>query len=87
MAMTIYKYPLTVEDVQKVKLPTRHRLLKVHAQNDVPTLWALVDPEFPDTEIEIRIIGTGWELPREVADWDYLGTVHTPPFVWHIFKV
>lgn len=59
MKNTIWKFTLEVSDMQKVIMPIGAEILAVQAQNEIPCLWALVDP---DAEKEIRyieIFGTG----------------------------
>lgn len=51
-----------------------------------PCVWYEVDDELKDIEVKIIAIGTGWELPREIKFWDYIGTVQDGMgFVWHYY--
>lgn len=46
-------------------------------------LWLLVDPRARQVAHAYRVIGTGWDFDPE--GWRYVGTLQTPPFVWHVF--
>lgn len=63
-------------------------VLHIAAQNGVPTLWAIVDPDRPrDGYTEIVAWGTGWPLPDDVyQETDYWGTCEDGyGYVWHYF--
>jgi hypothetical protein len=62
--------------------------LHIAAQDGVPTLWAIVDPDRPrDGYTEIVAWGTGWPLPDDVyQECDYWGTCEDGyGYVWHYF--
>lgn len=85
---TVYKYKLMIDDLQSVNLPKGAKPLCVKVQNNVPCLWALVDPN--ETEVEpigIRIAGTGHPINEDVKD--YLGTaiMYDGNLVFHFFTV
>ena len=51
-----------------------------------PCVWYEVDDDLKDIEVNIIAIGTGWELPKEIKFWDYIGTVQDGMgFVWHYY--
>lgn len=84
----IYKYELTQEGVQTIEMPTGV-VLHVGVQRDRVYLWVMIDV---DGEIKPRrflVAGTGNPLPElEQGEFrHYLGTVQTPPFVWHVFEL
>lgn len=63
-------------------------VLHIAAQDGVPTLWAIVDPDRPrDRYTEIVAWGTGWPLPDDVyQECDYWGTCEDGyGYVWHYF--
>jgi hypothetical protein len=63
-------------------------VLHIAAQDGVPTLWAVVDPDLPrDGYTEIVAWGTGWPLPDDVyQECDYWGTCEDDyGYVWHYF--
>lgn len=84
---TIYKYELEIVDSQTLMLPIAFEVLTVEAQQDRLCLWAMVDPEEKElSPVTIMIKGTGHKITDdEWANFYYLKSVHTPPFVWHIF--
>ncbi len=59
---TIYKYTLDSQDCT-LQLPKGSELLTVKLQNQIPTLWALVNPNTSQSEERhICIVGTGWQV-------------------------
>ena len=89
----IYKFPLKfgyVNDRQKILMPKNPRILKVDEQDEVLTLWALVDTDNDDEYIKVEIIPTGTELPElggnEIRH--HLDTVvMSCGLVWHVFQL
>ena len=88
MSKTIWKYTLP-RDGQVIEIHEYIvEVLHIAAQNGVPTLWAIVDPDRPrDGYTEIVAWGTGWPLPEDVyLECDYWGTCEDGyGYVWHYF--
>lgn len=82
---TIYKYPLVITDRQVVELPVGARLLHVDDQFGQLHLWALVEQYAPTEPRTFRIVGTGHHFDDSARFSEHVGTVMTPPFVWHVF--
>lgn len=82
---TVYKYPLTGQErPQVVDMPDGAKILSVQEQDHVIMIWALVDPDAQPLARVFKVVGTGH--PLGVAEnWDHIGTVVAPPFVWHVF--
>ncbi len=81
--MKVWKYILRTTELQTITIPRYHHKLTIQIQNDIPCLWALVDPQDATCEMQIYTVGTGHDLP---ADWkEYIGTYQTEQFVWHVF--
>jgi len=84
----IYKYDLASRGhigAIGIDLPLAAKLLSVKMQNDRITLWAIVDPDIGTETRRFWVLGTGWEIPKEVA-LEPLDTVIDPlGYVWHIF--
>jgi len=80
---TIYKYPLISQDCT-LKLPKDAEILTVKLQNEMPTLWALVDSEVELEARHICIVGTGWVVEDNMK---YITTYIDGYFVWHIFEL
>jgi len=50
-------------------------------------LWAMTDTdEGRKVRRMFRVYGTGREIKEPLEDLDYIGTVQTGPFVWHVFE-
>lgn len=86
MSKTIWKFPLTVADVQHVAMPTGAEILCVQTQHEGPCLWVRVDPSATMEKRSIAIVGTGHPAP-EPSDGDYIGTfqIHGGALVFHVF--
>lgn len=51
-----------------------------------PCVWYEIDDDVKEIEVNIIAIGTGWDLPKEIKFWDYIGTVQDGfGFVWHYY--
>ena len=87
MTRTILKYPLQVTDRQTVALPRGAKVLSVQDQRGILCLWALVATDAEIVNVDIRIHGTGHELPDDASAYAHLGTVQQGQYVWHVFKV
>ena len=83
----IFKFPLQVSDLQKIRMPKDSTILTVQVQKGTPCLWALVDTEKEMVGRSIRIVGTGHPVPKGIIR--YIGTfqVLEGTFVGHVFEV
>ena len=81
--LNIYKYRIP-DWGGKIMLPLGARILDVQLQNDIPTLWAAVDPALAPEEYWVDIIGTGSFVPENLIQY-YVKTVQQDQLVWHIF--
>ena len=85
MARRIYKYLLFIKDgPQPVAMPLGAVVRHVGVQFEAVCLWADVDSSEDEEIRRFVIAGTGHDL---LPDWDYVGTVQMPPYVWHVFEV
>ena len=81
---TIYKYTLDSQDCT-LQLPKGSEILTIQLQNQIPTLWALVNPNTSESEERhICIIGTGWQVKDTMK---YITTYMDGYFVWHVFEL
>ncbi len=91
MKKTIYKYPLQVNDMQCISLPQGAEILTIQAQNDIPCLWALVDPEqMISQERHIEIFGTSHNIPcmqREQRIYISTFQLRGGSLVFHAFEL
>lgn len=56
---TIWKYPITDSPYQKIEMPLNAEILCVQLQDNIPTLWALVETEDPKRIFDILTYYTG----------------------------
>lgn len=62
--------------------------LKAHGRiTESVCLWAMSNTlESRKVRRMFRIYGTGRPIGEDPANLDYIGTVQTGPFVWHVFE-
>lgn len=83
MTKRIFKYPLSV-DRNEVELPKGSLILDIICQKQTLTMYVMVnDVEALETRT-LHVFGTGWPLPE--LKLEYINTVDTGVFVWHIFE-
>lgn len=82
----IWKWPLMVTREQTMIVPDNSRILHLGVQDNVPTLWLLVDPEKARVRWHIKMFGTGWG-PEETSMLLHIGTaiLDDGQAVWHYF--
>jgi len=81
--MVIYKYPLKLTDEQTIMVPVGREFIHCDVQGSQICLWAIVNPNVAEIEVQIRIVGTGIDFAGNVQ---HLGTVQIGGFVWHVFQ-
>lgn len=89
MNKTIYKYPLQVTDLQEVLLPIGAEILTIQVQNEIPCLWALVDPDQIKEIVNIEIFGTGHPISYDIGvSRKYISTfqLNDGQLVFHTFE-
>lgn len=84
---TIWKFPLRFtrggESILVRTMPADAVPLRFSMQDDIPTVWCLVDPENALIDRRFSIVGTGHEVPNGTS---YIGSCDHGPFVWHMFE-
>lgn len=85
MANTVWKFPLQVQDVQEIEVPSRSKALTVQMQGGVPCIWYAVQDEYAKRTKAIRMFGTGHHVPAGLV-LNYIGTVQDGELVWHVFE-
>lgn len=70
----VHKFPLNACLHQSVSMPAGSKVLAVHAQHNVPTLWAEVELGAPHTMYRVALVMTGAEVPQGLG-FRYVGTV------------
>lgn len=83
--ITVWKYQLSVEDLQWLELPRGANILSVGAQNEVPCLWCQVDTEAAKDSVLIVTHRTGHPMKKD--NMKFLGTyqLYQGSFVGHVF--
>ncbi len=70
-------------------MPIGAKILTVQTQNDIPCLWALVDPQAETEGRNIEIFGTGHPVLSDLGTArEYIGTfqMHNGTLVFHVFE-
>ncbi len=83
--MRIWKFPLEITDVQQIEVPEGSKALSVIEQFGGPTLYVLVK-RLGRVRVKktVHVVGTG-NPADHVRSEDFVGTVKTGNFVWHVF--
>ena len=86
MIKKIWKYPIEIIDKQLIRMPKGATLLHVGLDpNDIPCIWALINPDAPLVDRNIFIHGSGHTVIR-FDEGSYVGTFVQGYFVWHVFQ-
>lgn len=84
---TIWKFPLPelTGDIS-IRMPVGAQVLRFEHQvgTELPSIWALVDPENDVEDRQFSLFGTGHPVPDNGLV--HLGTCQHGPFVWHLFE-
>jgi hypothetical protein len=86
--MTIWKYRLQLIDEQVIAMPSGAHILTIQMQNGSPHIWALVNPEKPETPRHFATYGTGHEVSAASQAGDFIGTYQliNGGLVFHVFE-
>jgi len=82
----IWKFDLDIIDEQEIDVPATHRILAVQTQDNIPRLWAIVDPEGEKRKIKLYCYGTGHTIDVEKIG-HHIGTVQVleGEYIFHFF--
>jgi hypothetical protein len=83
----IYKYPVALEDVATVSLPSSAKILRFGAQGTQLFLWALVKPSTPNSVRHFRIAGTGHPLGEWEGEFINTFEMMDGRLVFHAFEI
>ena len=89
MNKTIWKFELETTDNQTIEMPVNAEILTVQTQNEIPCIWALVDPTQVKEKRFIEVFGTGHDVHYDMGvSRNYLGTyqLHGGSLVFHVFE-
>jgi hypothetical protein len=83
---TIYKYKLSITDLQFIEMPNSAVMLTVQTQNEEPFIYAKVNTENILRSYRIRIFGTGNPIEKDFIG-KYIGTfqLKSSGFVFHVY--
>jgi hypothetical protein len=83
--MRIWKWTLTITDLQSLEMPHGAKIITVQVQHGEPQLWALCDENAEKEKRNIAIYGTGNPVPD--VPGTYIGTfqVRDGLLVFHVF--
>jgi len=84
----IWKFPLNVTDMNRVVMPMDSEILSIQTQDDIPCIWALVNPKKDKTVRAFEIFGTGHPITTDIGtDRKYLATFQiSNGLVFHVFE-
>lgn len=70
MTHTVWKYPIGVAPMIEIAMPQGAQVLSVQVQDNIPTVWALIDLNAKDNTTMRRfvMVPTGKPLELEVND-------------------
>ena len=86
---TIWKFELESTQLQAIEMPLDAEILTVQVQDNIPCIWALVDPTKKTGKRVFDIFGTGCDITSGGGiDREYIGTyqVNNGMFVFHVFE-
>jgi len=82
MSNKIYKYEIQIADTQQIDIPLDWSVMRVGLDpNNIPCIWADVNPDDENIPTTIYVVGTGHPLP---VNAEHLGSFIQGPFVWHV---
>ena len=83
----IFKYSLTVNSHHSIAMPVGAVILSVQTQNEIPCIWAEVDPEALKVHRCFIVYGTGQDLNTEFPE-KYIGTFQVlgGELVFHLYE-
>lgn len=84
---TVFKFDLTLETHQNIKIPRDHQILSIQTQRGKPRMWVRVNPESEPTTVALHTVCTGCPFAFDVSK--FLGTyqVQSGDLVFHVFQI
>lgn len=84
MTRVVHKVRVTDDQVIVKASAGAFKVLTVHEQNNVPTVWyeTLEKPVIP-IDVKFTIVPTGGAVPDHYV---YVGTAFCGPAVWHVYQ-
>jgi hypothetical protein len=87
--LSIWKYPIPVQDSFSVDMPEGATVLSVNVQRGTPCMWVLVDPERVMAPKQFLLRGTGHSANFGSCSVRFCGTflVREDSLVFHLFQI
>ena len=90
--LTIWKYPVPVEDHFELSLPIGARPLAVQVQHGNPQMWILLDKDKDEVlyiKRRFRIAGTGHLIQESAESLHYIDTFQLlgGNLIFHVFEI
>lgn len=85
----VWKYKINPEIEMEIMLPKRAVILSVQAQENVPMMWVIVDPDEKEHEVrKFKIVATGqnFELKQGMVYHGMFQVDEGSPLVFHVFE-
>jgi hypothetical protein len=89
MKKVIWKFELETTDNQEIEMPIGAEILTMQTQNEIPCIWALVDPKAEKETRTFEIFGTGHPIYYDMGvSRNYISTyqLHGGTLVFHVFE-
>lgn len=85
----ILKFPVSGNGLVSSFRCKRSRLLDIQCQKGSLVCWVETRDEFPESEVRLIGIGTGWEVPSDLLSGAvYFKTVQDDDgYVWHFYEL
>ncbi len=86
---TIWKYEFEISDNIIIRMPADAEILCVQMQNDIPCIWAKVNPEKSLINRKFKMYGTGHPITEKIGFFEkYIGTIQkfNGKLIFHIFE-
>lgn len=85
--MKIWKWTLSIKDLQVIEMPMGAKILSVQVQGELPQVWAVVDEHQTLKQARrIAIFGTGNPLPGDPGEYISTFQMHGGERVFHAFE-
>ena len=86
--ISIWKYPMEVEEFQFVEMPVNSMILSVQIQNGIPVIWAKVNTEEKQTEKrKFKMVPTGGYIEEEKSKFLETLQFNHGKFILHVFEI
>jgi hypothetical protein len=82
----IWKFNFETKDEISVSMPKDAKILSLQTQNEIPCMWALVDPTAPKEERKFTIFGTGHHIADVLGEFVGTYQLHGGRLVFHVFE-